>query len=198
MREYIHVHRSEFIPEGVDAAAVEEAVEAISPEPPAGAERSHSSEEVRKSREYERNQRGLQWAYDTFEGTAKVARQSTEGAIELLRDAWDQSSSTTILYFIIAFLVASNVWTMTMMGRKEEAGRRKEMKRTEEREKWVQGVVQTLWEELITNRNMPATTTWKLPDSNGDWREEVVEINVMLDSIEQRVSTIRESLKDVD
>ncbi|GBE77304.1 predicted protein [Sparassis crispa] len=197
MRDYIHAHQSEFIPEGVDAAAVEESTEAQAPEVPVLAERPQpSEEEVRKSREYERNQRGLQWAYETFEGTAKVARQSTEGALELLRDAWDQSSTTTILYFVIIFLAISNIWTLGMVGRKEEVGRRKEMKRTDEREKWVQGIVQALWEELIANRNTPGAAPWLR--STGDWKEEVAEINVVLDAIDQRVESIRESLKDLD
>ncbi len=41
---------------------------------------------------------------------------------------------------------------LTPMGTCEEVGRRKEMRKTEEREKWVQGVVTALWEELFTTR----------------------------------------------
>jgi len=201
MRGYIHEHQSEFIPEGLDAAIVEEA-EAQGTESPkmANQERlSMSNEEVRKSREHERGQRGLQWAWDTFEGTMKVARQSTEGALELIRDAWEQSSSTTILYFLVVVLVISNIWTLMMVGRREDVGRRKELRRTVEREKWVQSVVTALWEELLANRNIPGVAGWPptVRPSN-DWREEVSDINSALDMIEERVRNIRESLQDLD
>ena len=55
-----------------------------------------------KAREQERNQRSIQWAYDTFEGALSVGRQSVSVAIEFVRDAWDQSSTSTILYFVIS------------------------------------------------------------------------------------------------
>ncbi|KAH9841979.1 uncharacterized protein C8Q71DRAFT_885522 [Rhodofomes roseus] len=42
--------------------------------------------------------------YDTIECTFKFGKQSAEGAIELIKDAWDQSSTTTIVYFMIMFL----------------------------------------------------------------------------------------------
>ena len=154
MRKYIHEHQSEFIPEGVDVAAVESVEAQATDSPRPGTEQASLSDmERRKSREYERNRRGLQWAYDTLEGAFRGGRQSAEGAWELLKDAWVQSSSTTILYFVIVFLVGSNVWTLLIVGSREEAGRRKEMRRTEEREKWVQGVVTTLWEELLATKN---------------------------------------------
>ena len=55
MRDYISKHQSEFIPEGVDAAAVvAAAAEPASLDSP---------------------QRSLQWAYDTFEGAAGVAKR---------------------------------------------------------------------------------------------------------------------------
>ena len=94
MRDYIRANRAEFVPEGVDVAEVEE-VQAVPPETPGTPGRAQSEDEQRKEREHIRNQRGLQWAYDTFDGAFKVAKQSTEGALELIRDAWDQSSSTT-------------------------------------------------------------------------------------------------------
>jgi hypothetical protein len=59
--------------------------------------------EREKEREQERNRRGLQWAYDTFEGAFSVGRQSAKVAIELIRGAWDQSSTSTILHFVITF-----------------------------------------------------------------------------------------------
>ncbi|EMD32667.1 hypothetical protein CERSUDRAFT_118693 [Gelatoporia subvermispora B] len=201
MREYIHEHQSEFIPEGVDAAIVEETEAAVaeSPKTPAQERPWMSSEERRKSREHERGQRSLQWAYDTFEGTAKVAKQSTEGALELIRDAWEQSSSTTILYFLVVILVISNIWTLLMVGRREEVGRRKEINKTGEREKWVQGVVQALWEELLASRNIPGLPPpAPVARTVTDWREEVAEINTVLDSIEERVRNVRSSLEELD
>lgn len=112
---------------------------------------SRLTEDEFKKRERERNLRGLQWAWDTFEGASQVAKQSTQGALELVRDAWDQSSSTTILWFVIVILVLSNVWTLMRMGAsRDEASRRLESRKVEEREKWVQSIVTALWEELAT------------------------------------------------
>ena len=196
MREYIHEHQAEFVPEGVDVAEVEENAGAAA-ETPLTPTRMQSEEEVRKEREHERNQRSLQWAYDTFEGAFKVAKQSTEGALELIRDAWDQSSSTTILYFVIVFLVISNIWTLTMMGRREEAGRRKEVMRSEDREKWVQGVVTALWDELNTNK--AAAGEWPgVRSDSGDIKGELVEINGVLDRIEERIQSLRKSIQELD
>ncbi|KAI0931166.1 hypothetical protein AcW2_000108 [Taiwanofungus camphoratus] len=199
MRDYIHAHQSEFIPEGVDASVVEEVdLPVIESPQPESVERPLTSETgARKSREFERNQRGLQWAYDTFEGTLKVARQSAEGLLELIKDAWEQSSSTTILYFVIVFLVISNIWTLMMVGKREEVGRRKEMRKIEEREKWVQGVVTALWEELTTSRN--GNAQWPPPvHLSDDWRGEIAEISSVLDTVEERVHNLRLSLKELD
>ncbi|KAH9926399.1 uncharacterized protein B0H18DRAFT_876366 [Fomitopsis serialis] len=202
MRKYIHEHQSEFIPEGVDVAAVESAEAQVSESPRPSLEQPSLSEvERRKSREYERNRRGMQWAYDTIEGALNVGKQSASGAIELIRDAWDQSSSTTILYFVIAFLLVSNAWTLFIVGKREEVGRRKELRRTEEREKWVQGVVTTLWEDLLTTKSVAggSPSGWA-PQQRppGEWKEEVAEMRVALDSIEQRVLQIRLSLDALD
>ena len=118
-------------------------------------------------------------------------------SLDLIKDAWDQSSSTTVLYFVIVFLVISNVWTLTMMGRREEAGRRKEVKRSEEREKWVQGIVTALWDELNTNKvaagGLPVTRS-----SSGDVKEEIAELSMVLDRVEERIQSIRKSLQDLD
>ncbi|KAH9885421.1 hypothetical protein C8Q73DRAFT_749210 [Cubamyces lactineus] len=204
MREYIHEHQSEFIPEGVDVAAVEEVETVQQAETPrTPLPHTPSEDEARKERERERNRRSLQWAYDTFDGAYNVARRSTEGALELIRDAWDQSSSTTILYFVIVFLFLSNVYTLFLVNSREEVGRRKEMRKIEEREKWVQGVVTALWEELLATRGnlmggagVPGTTSSvpyvRMPPS--DWREEVGQITAQLDIIDQRVRELRETV----
>ncbi len=105
--------------------------------------------EASKRREQERNQRATQWAFDTIMGAWRVAKRSTLDALDLVGDAWDQSSSTTILWFVIVILVFSNLWTLMMVGRREEVGRRKEMKKIEEREKWVHSIVSALWDERM-------------------------------------------------
>jgi hypothetical protein len=214
MRNYIQEHQTEFIPEGLDPASVVVAVqgEAGLPTPSStgGPGAAPQSEEAarqarEKAREQERNQRSIQWAYDTFEGALSVGRQSASVAIELVRDAWDQSSTSTILYFVISLLVLSNLWTLLLVGQREESGRRKEMRRVEEREKWVQGIVTALWEELAAGRQpgaaspppqqQPVSAGVKLPES---WREEVGELLGALNAVEERVQLIRESLANLD
>jgi hypothetical protein len=225
MRVYIQEHQTEFIPAGLDPATVAVVVQPPSaPMAPAtggfpGAQ-AQSQEEREKEREQERNQRSLQWAYDTFEGAFAVGKQSAAGAIELIRDAWDQSSTSTILYFVIALLVLSNLWTLVLVGRREESGRRKEMHRTEEREKWVKGIVTALWEELAAGRQpgallqqqqqpplplpqpqqaqaqmQPVPPNVQLPES---LREEVAQLTGALDAVEERVRLIRQSLAELD
>lgn len=153
MREYIQEHQSEFLPEGVEPAAVAVAEEILASETgrqsPMDSKEKHPTPEELKQRERERNARGLQWAWDTFDGAYQVAKRSTKGALELIRDAWDQSTSTTILWFLIVILVLSNLWTLIRMGsNKAEAARKLEARKTEEREKWVQSIVTALWEEM--------------------------------------------------
>ena len=153
MRVYIQEHQSEFLPEGIDPVVIDltrsplevTAMNGVTPESPI--------EDEFKQRERERNLRGLQWAWDTFKGASQVAKQSTQGALELIRDAWDQSSSTTILWFVIVILVLSNLWTLMRMGAsRDEASRRLESRRVEERERWVQSIVTALWEELAAGK----------------------------------------------
>ncbi|KAI0036868.1 hypothetical protein K488DRAFT_75657 [Vararia minispora EC-137] len=85
--------------------------------------------------------RGMQWAYDTFADAWVVTKRSTTRAIEL-------STSMTIPWFVIVFLVASNLWTLACMGPREEVGRRKELRTLIERDRWVHSVVNALWDEL--------------------------------------------------
>jgi len=197
MRMYIQEHQTEFIPAGVDPTAVAP-VEPLSPilelsKPSLAGTAGLSDEEVRKAREHERNRRGLQWAYETFDGAYTVAKRSTCGALELVKEAWEQSSSMTILYFVIVILVFSNLWTLMLVGQREEAGRRKEVKRAEEREKWVQDVVTGLWEEMVAGRARGGASVASGPVSS-DWRSEVDAISATLNSVEERVRLIRESL----
>ncbi|KAF5385387.1 hypothetical protein D9615_001078 [Tricholomella constricta] len=204
MRGYIKEHQSEFVPEGVDPAALSQAVSvAKAIEPSEGvAEKAPglSEEEERKKREHERNQRGLQWAWDTFEGASQVARRSTRGAIELVGDAWEQSTATAILWFIIVILVFSNLWTLMRVGKREEASLRKSLRKEEEREKWVQGVVTALWDELGAAKanQVPQASYGALPPVAASWREEVTQLLKTLDSVDDRIQTLRSSLNSVE
>ncbi|KAL1731706.1 hypothetical protein EV714DRAFT_271504 [Schizophyllum commune] len=199
MRAYIQEHQSEFVPAGVDAAAVAAAVTTV-PLAPDGVADTRTSAE--KQREQERNQRSLQWAWDTFDGAWHVASSSTKGAIALIRDSWEQSSSTTVLYFIIVMLVLSNVWTLMRMGSREEVGRRKEMKKMEERERWVQGVVGALWDEMASTRAglgappviLPRAGKPRSPDEPVSVEDEVSALHRTLDEVESRVRAIRGQL----
>ncbi|KAG2035709.1 GRAM domain-containing protein [Suillus americanus] len=209
MRMYIQEHQSEFIPAGVDPTAVAP-VEPLSPvieltnPTHFGGSSGMSDAAARKAREHERNRRGLQWAYETFDGAYGVAKRSTFGALELVKEAWEQSSSMTILYFVIVILVFSNLWTLMLVGQREEAGRRKEAKRTEEREKWARDIVSGLWEEMSVGRargNIGSSGVIGVGGGavypgqvGGDWRSEVDAITSTLNAVEERVKLIRESL----
>lgn len=185
MRQYIQQHQSEFVPEGVEAIAVAP-IEPQTPGIEKDAGEGVSAEAMRKSREHERNQRSLQWAYDTFDGAYGVAKRSTSGALELIRDAWDQSTSTTILIFIIVILVLSNLYTLTMVGRRGDKVLRKEQMKLEEREVWVQGIVTGLWEELATGAARPVAPLPPVvaPPAGDSWQQELANINKTLDSVE--------------
>ena len=217
MRAYIQQHQSEFVPAGVDPAVLpavtpdvggptaEAPAEAVS-KPSEGAAADGMDE--RKQREHERNLRGLQWAWDTFEGASQVARQSARGALDLIAETWEQSTSTTICIAIIILLVFSNLWTLFRMGGREEAGRLKEIRKAEEREKWVQGIVTALWDELSAGKGVPgsqpvvvpgtADSSSGLPPPNVNWREEMGVLSKTLDEVEERVRRVRESLNSLD
>lgn len=164
MRSYIQEHKSEFLPEGIDAAVIVEAppeVIAVGPvaeriqTAPTG--EKEKTQEQSKQRERERNARGLQWAYDTFDGAWQVGMRSAKGAIELIRDAWDQSSSSTILWFVIVVLVISNLWTLLRVNSGHAAAERKlESRKLEDREKWVHSIVTALWDELEAGKRIAA------------------------------------------
>jgi len=107
------------------------------------------------------------------------------------------------------------------MGSREEAGRRKEMKKMEDREKWVQGVVTSVWDEMskqhqssisgnlagIGNLGMNKEASkeaflW-VPSSGGSppgplaWKKEVGDLEDVLDQMEERVRELKKSLKEV-
>jgi hypothetical protein len=217
MRTYITAHQTEFMPAGVDPALVD----AQTPSTPSADATAKSLDSpaspaaLAEARERERNARGKQWAYDTFAGARDVARRSTTGALELVREAWEQSTSTTILWFVIVFLVVSNIWTLSRMGAREEAGRRKEMRKVEERERWVQGVVGALWDEIGAARDAGVAHVSGLPasahapllasaprptraDGSIDVQAEVAALGVALDAVEERVRDLRASMGSLD
>jgi len=221
MRKYIQEHQTEFLPEGIDTSVLSEPAPVIVvTETATIATHKLSSIEENKRREHERNQRGLQWALDTFEDASQVIVRSTKGALELVRDAWEQSSSTTIMWFVIVALVISNLWSLVLMGSREEAGRRKEMKKMEDREKWVQGVVTSVWDEMakqhqssisgnlagnlgMSKEASKEAFSW-VPSSGGSdppgplaWKKDVGDLQDVLDRVEERVRELKESLKEV-
>jgi len=222
MRKYIQEHQTEFLPEGIDTSVLSEpAPVVVVTETATISTKKLSSIEENKRREHERNQRGLQWALDTFEDASQVIVRSTKGALELVRDAWEQSSSTTIMWFVIVALVISNLWSFILMGSREEAGRRKEMKKMEDREKWVQGVVTSVWDEMSKqhqssisgnlagighlgmNKEASKEAFLWVPSSGGSppgplaWKKEVGDLQDVLDQMEERVRELKKSLKEV-
>jgi len=194
MRAYIQQHRTEFIPEGIDPAILTPAVEV---DETSGAlagnkEESSATSVDAKQRERERNQRSLQWAWDTFEGTRNVAVQSTRDLLEILKEAWEQSTSTTILIFLIVFLVMSNIYTLTKVGSREEVGRRKEIL---QREKWVEGVVNALWEEMNAQQRPGGIVAPSSAENN--WSMELEALQRTLDAVEERTQKIRQGLLEL-
>jgi len=226
MRAYIQEHQTEFLPEGIEAAVIPVVEEESSTTAVGGTtpDEKHPTTEELKQRERERNARGLQWAWDTFDGAYQVAIRSTKGALELIKDAWDQSTSTTILWFLIVILVLSNLWTLIRMGsNKADAARKLEARKVEEREKWVQSIVTALWDELAAGKDgspmilQPPhhTTTYSqvaattstiesvvspsqqtvLPmQSVEDLKEEIQQLRLTLQELEGKVLGIKDSL----
>lgn len=156
-----------------------------------------------------RNRRGLQWAYDTFEGAFDVAKKSVETAFELIGDALDSSSSLSWSHIVIFVLVVTNIWTIWTSNGKGESRRRKEMLRNEERERWVKEAVTTLWQELAKNAGMyphiahvaPPPSEPPHPEEingrSGSWNNEVGDISRVLDELQTRLDGLRAALREV-
>jgi len=219
MRAYINEHRTEFLPEGVDAAladqeaAAEEAL--FSPTSPTGLIGPKSAKDLEG--------RGLQWALDTFKGTSKVAKDSFSGAIDILTDSfsdlWSTSSTTAILYVVISVLVLSNLWTLRMVGKQEEVGRRKATERKDaERDRWIEDAVQSFIkvQQGIQNAGVvPSPVASSGPSSTAvitppaalqgaseqtlkQWTEEMTAISQAADELETRIARLKLSLQSVD
>ncbi|EJC98764.1 uncharacterized protein FOMMEDRAFT_149108 [Fomitiporia mediterranea MF3/22] len=200
MRRYIAAHKNEFVPEGMEEMA--EAPITIEAVGPANTEETAiqvplTQEEADRKREHERNQRATQWAFDTVMGAYKVAKQSTIVALDLVSDAWDQSTITTILYFLIVLLVFSNIWTFLKVGQREEVGRRKEMIKIEEQKKWVASIVAALAEERSPKQPSDFISR-VVPSGEAEWSTELSDLNKALDNVEGRVQQLRRSIQDLD
>ncbi|KAF5368971.1 hypothetical protein D9758_003021 [Tetrapyrgos nigripes] len=212
MRAYIAEHQSEFVPEGVkiDPATI------VAPEPGATSPTTEKADGQALSpeqvRERERNARGLQWAWDTFEGAAKVAKDSTETLLELLKDAWNESSTTTILYFVITGLVISNLYTYSRVGSTTTTtvvdgkkigggpGKRAATGEPEDREKWIKSVVTALWDELEAGKGpnvvaVDPATQEPFEFDPSTWQEDIVKVLQTLNDAEEKVKIIRQGLK---
>jgi len=78
----------------------------------------------------------------------------------------------------------------------------------EEREKWVQGVVKGLWDEMASGKGQPVLEPPRVEQpckvespfgpSNGDWREEIAALHRTLDLVDERVRDIREKLSSLN
>ena len=165
--------------------------------------------DVTKERGLARNQRGLQWAYDTFEGAFDVAKKSVETAFELIGDALDSYSSLSWSHIIIFALVITNIWTIWRNNGNGEARRKKEMLRNEERERWVKEAVTTLWQELAKNGGLspqPAYTSpaprepshpGEIGGGSESWKDDVEDISRILDELQARLDGLRATMKEV-
>ncbi|KAF9259361.1 hypothetical protein L218DRAFT_874922 [Marasmius fiardii PR-910] len=213
MRAYIKDHQSEFIPEGVDLGAIASSGSAndtadgtTSPTSPSGGDMGVPP--TPKERERERNQRAFQWAWDTFDGAVNVGKTSAKGAIELITDAWDQSETTTMLYFVIVGLVISNLWTwmkVSSSGKRElrelRELRRELRERDElgEREKWIQGIVSAIKDEIKPTSPSKATSGRTVDEDSRVQKENlehtVADLVKTLDDVEARVKLLKENLK---
>jgi len=84
-----------------------------------------------------------------------------------------------------------------MVGRREDVGRIKEMRKTQEKEKWVEGIVTALWDELAAGK-----PDWHAPPATSpvgsNWKEELANIDKTLDAVEDRIRLIRESLNALE
>jgi hypothetical protein len=204
IRGYIQSHLSEFVPEGVteaEAIVTQAAVAAIP-------EQVTSPTTPSEATSLARNRRGLQWAYDTFEGAFDVAKKSAETAFELIGDALDSYSSVPWSHVIIFVLVITNVWTIWRSNGTSEAKRKKEILRNEERERWVKEAVTTLWQELAKGGGTNQYPAYVAPSPSepshpgevdvrtGSWKHEAEDISRVLDELQARLDGMRAALEE--
>jgi hypothetical protein len=203
IKHYISSHLSEFLPEGESSVAIAEEAAAQLVESPTVLEPSHEHQHLPRDR------RGLQWALDTFTGAYKVGKESAIGAIDLLKDAWDSSSSQSLLYGLLVVLIISNVYTFLAVGKREEVGRRKaESRKSIEREQWIGDTVKVLLKELRETPESPFasgavkhTPPSPLPPpphlETLETQEELVQMHQTLDHLEARIAKLRDALSAI-
>ncbi|KAG9011250.1 hypothetical protein FRB93_003051 [Tulasnella sp. JGI-2019a] len=120
MRSYINEHRTEFLPEGVDAAeadTVAAAAEASAAEATAGDISRDGTTEPRRVEDVER--RGLQWALDTFNSAMSLTSQSFGALMDILGELWDMGGTVAgprAWWGVLIFgLVLMNFWTWSSL-----------------------------------------------------------------------------------
>ena len=170
---------------------------------------SPTPSEVMKEKGLSRNRRGLQWAYDTFEGAFDVAKKSAETAFELLGDALDSYSSVPWSHVVIFLLVITNIWTIWGGSGGKETKRKKDLLKTEERERWVKEAVTTLWQELAKNGETSPHPAYvaqpplesprpeEIIGSSGSWKNEAEDISRMLEELQTRLDGLKAAFKEV-
>lgn len=200
MRKYISEHRTEFIPEGVDADAVEEAqaeeaaLNASTPKD--GGLQPTGPKPVATSR-------GLQWALDTFEAASKVTTDSISGLFDIISDLIGgfSFSRTSVLSIIIALLVASNIYTILTVGERRETGKRQvEERRETERERWVGDAVKAFMEAQQSMNGTPTSTAVPTGATNQPRHKEsaIVQELERLRGLVERLEARVASLEQVD
>lgn len=114
MRAYINQHRSEFFPAGEEVPELEAQPQPLESDvSAANASANMTAEDIRKAKQRETEAKSLQWALDTFNGAWNVGVNSARGAIEVLSELIELSSSSSILVLVVIVLVLSNLWTMS-------------------------------------------------------------------------------------
>lgn len=205
MRKYISDHRTEFLPEGIDAAAADQEAEQAALNPPATKEgplQPTGEKPVAASR-------GLQWALDTFEAATKVATDSISGLFDIVSDIVGglTFSKTTVLGFVIALLIASNVYTILTVGERRESGRRQAVERKEtERERWVGDAVKAFMQVQqslqVGGTAPPPQPPLPSPINSGqvalDAKVELDDLRNVVAALEERLVKIKSRLEDLD
>ncbi|KAJ3868188.1 hypothetical protein EV359DRAFT_70715 [Lentinula novae-zelandiae] len=203
MRAYIQEHQTEFVPEGVKLDVVVA--------PPTTAASSNGSASVTDANADSASaaggkpsSRGLQWAWETIEGTWGVAKQSTKGALEILGDMIPPPSTLSIpkAGTVDHRSVGGKPSEMLMKVEGEERERILKEER-EDRERWIHGVVAALWSELAagkvpsqqlqqqqTRNPMSPTPLQSFDDALSD----VFALYKTLDQAEMKVNAIRDAL----
>lgn len=200
MRKYITEHRTEFLPEGVDAAAADKEAEKAALNPPERKETLQPTGDKPVA-----SSRGLQWALDTFEAATKVATDSLSGLFDIVSDMVGglTFSKTTVLGFIIALLIISNVYTIMTVGERRENGKRQIVERREtERERWVGDAVKAFMQaqqslHAVEPIATPASRQPLLPPQPANSGEVTVDVKTELDDLRNVVAALEERLDKV-